>query len=135
MDIHIDENELRLLTFLHENRKGYGPTLPFYVYPQLLEAAGLSEPDFSLAISYLVEHCLAGMNAESLIDENGSPDARLNDIWITGLGEDYMRALENQPGIGRKITVAVLKEAKGLIMGTASAALGDFVKRFIAPQA
>jgi hypothetical protein len=58
---------------------------------------------------------------------DGGRSFTVDAIWLTGDGENFMRELENQPGIAQKITV----KTAGLLYDTARAVivkvLGDFL--------
>lgn len=53
-------------------------------------------------------------------------------IYMTGMGENYMRALEAGPGIARTLTVGGVKEmwsvSKGTFVSVAGSVLAELVK-------
>lgn len=107
----IGQEELLLLTFMHENALGYGPQ--FKMDPaKIMGGLNMEYAEFLRYVSYLAEHRLAGLNT---IDRSGRGDGvegsfRLTTVFLTGFGEDYMRALEAEPTVARRVTVAVVKE-------------------------
>lgn len=119
MIAHINEDELKLLTYLHEHAKGYGERFGLSD-KAAMGAIGMDEPAFKKAYSYLQEHGLAGHR----IDTAGT-------VWIdcgtyiTGLGEDYMRELEKAPSIARKLTVGALKQLGNVVQDVAVKALTE----------
>lgn len=77
-------------------------------------------------LSYLVAHHLAGWNPL----DTTTYEARsflIERFWLTGLGEDYMRDLENQPGMAKRITTKVVKEGWEFIKTTAADLLKSYM--------
>jgi hypothetical protein len=124
---NISEDELSLLAHLHEYAKGYTAEFPFEV-EAATKALGLTEEKLAKDLSYLVGHNLAGWKAFSRRTSAGHSFC-LTEFWITGLGEDYMRDLEGQPGVGRRITTKVVKEGWEVIKGAAA----DLLKSYMTP--
>lgn len=104
----IEEAELRMLAYLSEHAGGYHQRLWLDPKP-LIRALGLSQEQFGTDSARLVAHGLAGVR-------NYAPDAvpvpptRCCAIWLTGKGEDYMRALQAALGAGPKLNAGAVKE-------------------------
>lgn len=132
MTANINEDELKLLTHLHEHATGYGEHAQFLV-ESLLAVMNMEKEKFRKDISYLKEHGLVGVHAVPFKSQR-PVYYEITTVWITGLGEDYMRALEKEPGIARRLTVSVLSElwatGKAAILSTASQLLADYAKNF-----
>jgi hypothetical protein len=130
---NINEGELKLLTYLHEHAAGFGRNFPFDP-GDVVKALGLTQEQFQKDLSYLSQHGLTEGHVVEQSQASGNPPRFANpQFWLTGLGEDYMRALEKAPSIGRKLTVAVVTElwstGKSLLEATAAHLLGEFFKR------
>jgi hypothetical protein len=112
MTANISDDELGLLAYLHENVMGYGE--PFGIAPnRICSALNVTGEQLFRDTSYLAQHGLVGMkvlNTSGFGDgPAGSHSLRL--VFLNASGEDYMRELERRPGMPKRITVAVLKEA------------------------
>ena len=127
MVANIREDEFLLLAYMHEYATGY--TSEFSLDPEtVIKALAVSREQFLKNLSYLVAHDLAGMNT---LDAStfGDPNAfLLQGFWLTGRGENYLRELENQPGLPQKITVKVIKGGWGLVRDAAVRLLSDLIK-------
>lgn len=126
MKANINEDELKLLAYLHEQAAGCGKgfqLIPSEVAGQL----GFDDQQMKKVASYLSDHRLAGITGTSFENSKGQ-DFYLEGIYLTGLGEDYMRELENQPGVGKKITVAAVKEMGSALRTIAVGVLTELVK-------
>ena len=107
MKANINEDEMKLLVYLHENAKGYDQ--PFKLEPEkVMSDLGIDYPQLQKDVSYLRGHGL--VDIEQL--QNDADMFAIFGLWITAFGEDFMRELENQPSLPRKITVAILKECE-----------------------
>jgi hypothetical protein len=132
MKANINEDELKLLAYLHEHAEGY--TEEFQLTPgEVAEEMQIEFKKFAKDASYLASFGLIGMNT---ID-NSSLDGRsygFMGMWLTGHGENYMRELEQQPGIARKLTVGAVSElwemGKGTIVAAAGRLLAEFAKHY-----
>jgi hypothetical protein len=112
MKANITEDELKMLAYLHEHAGGCGERHSMGG-AQLCRELGLADKQLSGNLSYLEGHDLAGARVTDASSFNGQFFI-INSIWLTSNGEDYMRELENQPGVPKKVTLAVVKQ-----MGTA----------------
>jgi hypothetical protein len=131
MNAHIDEGELKLLAFLHEHAEGY--TEHFALDPADVE----KELDVSIDrlkkdASYLAGHGLAGITTLDTSTYGSGRSALLVGLWLTSAGEDYVRALERDEKVGRRLTAKVVAElwgmGKGILASVAAAVLGDFLR-------
>ncbi len=109
MNANINDDELSILAYLHECAKAFGEHGRFEP-KEIMQALKLDDPNFVKHISYLVEHDLAGIKTIDVSTMQTGQKHRIIGVWLTGKGENFMRELEAQPGIARKITVASLKE-------------------------
>jgi hypothetical protein len=108
MNANINEDELRVLAFLHETVAGYDEN--FELDPKAVgKSLALDEQQLAKTASYLASHGLVGMATADTSTFNGHAFL-FTALWLTGKGEDYMRELEAQPGIGKRITVALVRE-------------------------
>jgi hypothetical protein len=128
MTAPISESELKLLVYLHEHVGGYGEN--HHVAPaQVCRDLEIDEAALKKDGSYLEEHGLAGIevvphkNTLGLIDK-----LSVNAVYLTGLGEDYVRNLENKPSIGRTLTVKGLGELGKVVIDVAREVLTELVK-------
>lgn len=129
MNANISTDELKLLAYLHENANGY--TEHFRFEPQdVCAALGINDEQVKKDTSYLVSHGLAGMQVVDF-GTRGSPHAfELNSIWLTGDGENYMRAVEaevekEKPGMFKKIGVKAVEVGEKIVMAMAVKVLTD----------
>ncbi|MGA2440098.1 MAG: hypothetical protein ABSH08_04010 [Tepidisphaeraceae bacterium] len=124
MKANINENELRLLAYLHEHAAGF--TDDFQIDPDNVRVE-LEVTDEQLAkdASYLASHGLAGMTAA--VSRDGYE--ALSSLWLMGTGEDYMRELEAQPGVAKKLTVAAVKEMGNALRSVAVQVLSDLFSK------
>ena len=103
----ITPDELRLLAYLHERAPGYGAEFTFDG-GRVATDLGVNPDDMLRHVSYLREFGLAGANLlsrPSMRGDGSVGSVRLQGIWLTGLGENYMRDLEARPGIATRLTV------------------------------
>lgn len=115
MKANINEDELQLLAFLHETVTGFGPSFAIAVRTVEL-GLGIDSEQLKRNASYLMEHGLAGVQGVGNLQiTTGRRFFTATEIWLTGTGEDYMRELECQPGIAKKVTVAAVKEGWSVI--------------------
>ena len=127
MKANINEDELRLLAYLHERAEGYDEN--FQLDPAIVgKELVLDAPQLAKAASYLASHGLVGMETADTSTFSGR-SFLFNGLWLTGTGEDYMRELEDQPGVGKKITVAVVREMGSTLRTIAVGVLTELVKR------
>jgi hypothetical protein len=100
---NISKEEFNVLAYLHEHAEGY--TDLFRVEPQIVaKALGVDMKTFNKDLSYLAAHGLIGVRTQ----EPDWEKASIAGLWLTGDGENFMRELENQPGIARKITMGTV---------------------------
>jgi hypothetical protein len=131
MTANINEDELKLLTYLHEHVNGYGSNhgIGIKMVAQELER---SVQHVRKDASYLGEHGLGGIHHRDAPKQIFTIDPEV--VYLSGIGEDYMRKLEDSPSVARKLTVSVLSElwttGKATILGTASQLLADYAKHF-----
>src|SRR4051812_5003639 len=103
MDFHIRESEQRLLAYLHENAVGYGPAGELNP-KQVMRDLRLPEPELKKQASYLAGLGLLDVRAISQTTFGPSTHNMVG-IYLTSEGENFMRELEEQPGIPARITV------------------------------
>lgn len=109
MNYQANEDEMKLLAYLHEHARGFGPNYP--MDPAEVQAAlELDQRAFHRAASYLEQLGLVGIRSE-LAESFAESELFLFGIWMTGMGGNFMRNLENAPGVGHKVTVAVVGQA------------------------
>ncbi|HEV2296865.1 MAG TPA: hypothetical protein VGR35_23700 [Tepidisphaeraceae bacterium] len=108
MNYHINEDEMKLLAHLHEHAPGYGSDYPFDP-SEVQNALRLDDRGFHRAASYLEQLGLVGIKSE-LAESFEDSQLFLFGIWLTGMGANFMRTLENAPGVRRKVTAAVVSK-------------------------
>ena len=131
MDIKINEDELKLLAYLHEHATGF--TQESEVEPGKITAAlGIELEQFNKDASFLASFGFVGKNATNVTSYQGPTEILWNGIWLTAAGENYMRHLEAAPGVMQKITVAVVgglwQFGKGAPAAAANQELAKFLK-------
>ena len=132
----LEEAELKLLAHLSEDAEHAGGNHQrLWLDPKpLIRRLGLSQEQFATDSGRLVAHGLAGVRkfASDAVSDTASPYCA---IWLTGKGEDYMRALRAVLGVVPKLTADATKElwakelwakGAGAVVGTASQLLGEF---------
>ena len=130
MEINIDEDELKLLTYLHEKATGYGEEFSFEM-ETVTPALGWDQQTFDRVASYLAEWDLI----TAVTPTSGMPFFTLA---LTGQGENYMREFEkkleerNLLSRGKQATVSTLKSlldtGRDVVIKVATAVLTDYVK-------
>lgn len=135
MNSNINEAELKLLAYLHEQARGY--TEDFMLRTaEIIPAIGIGEDQLKKDLSYLKAHGLAGMKVVNTTAINSKQTSfLLVGLWLTGEGEDYMRELENrladaekEAGAPRKITLVVVQEGWAILKGIAINLLSEMAK-------
>lgn len=133
MDFHINDLELQVLAHLHESVRGYGDGFALLM-PAIATSLEVDQGAVQKAVSYLVEHGLARRS-------HANHKSRVSSVvlyqrfgvCLTGLGENYMRALENEPSIARKLTARAVREmwnmGKGIIASVAAKLLAEIIAR------
>src|SRR5713101_3018336 len=105
METNINEDELTLLSYLHENAKGYGRRFALDA-DEVAEQLTWSQDQFCKAASYLAEWDLVVL-ADDIDD-----DPMISFVALAGEGENYMRELEKRLadqtllGRGKRATLA-----------------------------
>src|SRR5690349_9525271 len=111
MNAHINEDELRVLTYLHENAEGFGNRHRIDAHKMMVDL-GLDLKGLWKSGSFLEELGLVGIVGHD-ISRMDDPERRkcytLEFFYLTGLGESYCRELEAQPGMPKQLTIATLK--------------------------
>lgn len=132
MKSNINEQELTLLTYLHEQAQGFGKEFQ-QPADAIMAALNLTADQLRKAGSYLQEHGLAGVVVTPVVTFDQEGQVEVESLWLTGLGEDYLRELEAAPGVGSKLTVAAISEmwgmGKGVIVAAAAKILSEIMVR------
>ena len=131
MEIRINELELKLLAYLHENARGYGYDHHYRV----------GSPDETLAVPFEAtrEELLKAASYLSgwkmiVMGHSGGVEPKLQVLWLTERGEAYMREVEHrlaeQQAIpaGQRLGVAVLGHAMSFAMNVAAGVATEYVK-------
>jgi hypothetical protein len=126
MTANINENELKLLAYLHEHARGYGKDFKVDI-GEATKAAGFDLLQFGRHASYLAEHGLVGISVMD-VERFSEDDIIYEGLWLTGQGEDFMRELESQPGVPKKLTVSAISEGWGAIKSIAASLLAEYTK-------
>lgn len=122
---NISKEELAILAYLHEHARGFTEAFPF-VPAEVAAAMDRAVDQFLKDASYLEAHGLVGMNVIDASSSDG-PSFIHMDMWLTGDGENFVRELEQQPGIARRITTktvgAIYDAGREIVVRV----LGDFL--------
>lgn len=129
MEAKINEHELRLLIWLHENVRGFNEGSGVRG-ADVCKGLGHDSPSLYRIATYLAGHQLVGLRLGDVttLGSRGQ-DFRIIYIWLTSFGEDYIRNIEAEPGIARRLTVSTLAAVKELALKTASALLTEIIKQ------
>lgn len=122
---NISKDELRLLAHLHEHAVGYGEGFNFDSRV-LLQALEMDESGFTKTVTYLSAFELVGARI-SRAGDGAATQSLIRWVWLTGHGENFMRELENQPGIGTKITSKTASFLYDTAKGVIVKVLGEFL--------
>jgi hypothetical protein len=125
----INEDELKVLAYLHEHAKGWGEDFPVSKN-QMMAALGWEREQFRKHWSFLAGHGLVGSRTSEVQVPIGFRKIPQTLYWMTVDGEKYMRAIESRPGIGKKLTVTVVSELWGMGKGVAAQAAFSLFKEF-----
>jgi hypothetical protein len=129
MKANINEAELSLLAYLHEHARGFNEH--YLSVTKIIQTdLELSDAQLHFQSSYLAAHGLVGVNA-TFVGSLGDQHPVIRGLWITGLGEDYMRELEAAPGVGKKLGAGMVREMGAALRTIAVAVLSDFLKRHV----
>ena len=140
MNANINENELKLLAYLHEDATGYDVE---HQIPSEHIMQGLGMEDLEISgrelrkwASYLEAHGLVGMVKDHEVTFETEGETPIAAVWITGSGENFMRELEErlkaekkEPGPAKTITAKVVQEGWVVLKGIAVNVLSEFVKK------
>jgi hypothetical protein len=129
MKANINQDEMKLLAYLHEHATGYIEECALDP-AKIKEALGIDDAELGKDMSYLKGHGLVGVRIITFRNAKGSV-SEMQGMWLTSTGEDYMRELENQPGIGKKITVAAVKQTWEQMKSIAAQVLAELIGRQI----
>lgn len=123
----MNETELRLLAHLHERSAGSGQRVS--LDPKAIAGKlRLKLDEVAACAAALAAHGLAGLRGfRPVADE--SPPTGISAVWLTGKGEDYLRQVEADVGVGRRITVALVEEMGGPLRAIAGFVLAEFTAR------
>lgn len=129
MQARITEDELRLLVWLHENAKGFNDGSGFDP-DEVSQALEVDDSTLYKLASYLSGHGLVGLKLANMTHFGSrGQESSIIFLWLTSLGEDYVRNIEAEPGIARRLTVSTLAEVKDLAVKTATTILTELVKQ------
>jgi hypothetical protein len=135
MGANISEDELKLLAYLHENAGGY--TDMFTFEPEdLTTALGIGIEQLKKDVSFLAGFGLAGMQtSDTTAYGSRGTTFILVGVWLTSIGESYMRELEERlnkqeekPGAVKKVTLKVVQEGWGMVKAVAVSVLSEYAK-------
>lgn len=129
MDIKIKENEIRLLIGLRERCENFNEFGLIRPEP-IVELLGVSFESFSRSATYLQGFKLTLIDFHVQKDCDGY-SKMFNGIALTSEGENYLRVLEDSPGIAKKLTLSTLDIVKDGVLQVASSLLTEWVKDFL----
>ena len=129
MEAKISADELRLLVWLHENAKAFGESGAWY--PQAMtKELGISAAQLAKDASYLAGHHLVGATfGDRTHLGSSSPEYWLQSLYLTSVGENYIRVLEEKPGIAQRLTIATLKKVEDVAVKIAGTVLAEIIKQ------
>lgn len=136
---YINEDEIEALLAVRDAVKGFGPS--FRVKrDELLVSLGGEDDALKQHLSYLVQHGLIGTNEESIpfkikTRHKGIESERtlgrtppFSTVYLTGTGIDFIRAMEAQPNVPKRLTVATAKAAANIVVAAGRIALTELAK-------
>jgi hypothetical protein len=128
---NINEDELKLLAYLHEHATGHNEKFQLR-FVDVQNALRWDEAKLNKDASYLAGHKLLDV---AVIDTStmNRISFRPIGIWLTSLGEDYMRELENEPSIAQRITVATVPILGKTLLDIAVAVLSGIATSKLPP--
>ena len=111
---NITKDELRVLAWLHEHAEGFGPDFKLSGR-RMAESLGVDWVEAKKMVSYLGEFGLLGYRFKSQpirrdTREPFGPPRAFDGVWLTGLGENYMRELEQRApvaNVAERVTAGV----------------------------
>src|SRR3954471_14919350 len=126
MSTHIGDTELRLLASLHERSDGSGQRIG--LDPRaVVKSLRLGAAQFASGSSALAGYDLAGVRRfRSDSRDHHVAVGPFAAIWLTGRGEDYLRRLEADPRVGRRVTLDMATRMAGALTAIATAVLVEF---------
>ena len=125
MSSHLGETQLALLAYLREHSGGYAQRIGLDPKP-VAKGLRIDHGELVMEASALVRHGLVGVRG--FRPDAGHPASEpVPAIWLTGRGEDYLRRLEADPGVRRRVTVTSVKEMGRVLGLIAAKVLKDFV--------
>jgi hypothetical protein len=116
--------ELKLLVYLQEHSQGSGQRIG--LDPKCIAKALRIRPEQLAKDSIaLAGHSLAGVRAVHG-DSNESDAGKISSIWLTGKGEEYLRRLAADAGVGIRITADLVTQMGDSLTGIAAKVLKDY---------
>lgn len=135
MEAKINDDELRLLVWLHENARGFGQGMGFY-WPSVVQRIEIEESSLRHAATYLQGHGLVGMSVQDMSAfGDDAPEVHIGELWLTSFGENYIRNIEAAPGVAQKLTLSALAKIGGGVKVVATTILTEIIKLHIRPIA
>ncbi|MDB5327109.1 MAG: hypothetical protein JWM57_2678 [Phycisphaerales bacterium] len=136
MEAKINESELKLLVWLHENSPHFGEDAAWDVH--LIESGlGYDRQQILAAATFLQGFGMVGAVTKQLHrGDNGEPPlAVIGTVWLTPFGENYIRNIESTPTIAQKLTLATLGKLGQTATTVATAMLTEILKQHLRPIA
>ena len=119
------QTELKLLAYLQEHSEGSGQRIGLDPKP-IAKDLRIGPEQLTKDSSALKGHSLAGVRGFRA-DPERLEAVKVSSIWLTGRGEDFLRQLEADPGVGRPITVAMVMQMGGALTDIAAKVLTEFL--------
>jgi len=126
MDIRINEDELRLLLALREHCKRFNEQGLICPEP-LMKYLGVDAQSLGRSASFLDGFKLVVLDFPVSSSSDGY-HCLFNGLALTSAGESYLRAIDDAPGVGRRLTLATLKVVRDAALSAARIALTEWVK-------
>lgn len=141
IDAHLTELEMRLLIALRQRATELSEAGEVRV-DVLAKDVGASVTDARYAASFLggfelVSPARNEQSPSSIRTKVGIPlrTVTYSAIWLTAIGENYIRSIEAEPSVARRLSLQAWEQTKSTVMAVAQTALAEIVKVTIAAMA
>src|SRR4051794_23549939 len=101
MTLHLGETQLTLLAYLREHSGGYAQRIGLDPKP-ITQRLHIEHGELVKDSSALVRHGFVGVRGFRP-EAGDSASHTVPAIWLTGRGEDYLRRLEADPRVRRRV--------------------------------
>ena len=126
-DIRFAEDDMLVLAYLHEHAKGFGDKCIFSA-EHVARDLFLSPEAMSKSVSYLTDLRFVGAR---LSHRRRDGVLVYREMFLTGMGENLVREVEEHNGVMRRMTVSAVREGWTVLKVVAASVLSEVLKRAI----